>query len=303
MQDHPEYKYKPRRRKNNKKIKSVDKPGRGFYHSSNQQKSSIENRRYSDNESSGDSFRSSAKSIHSPETSSAPLYMQQFWNVTAANGQPNPAVKDSEQNITKRNFTPIDYNSNFAKSPFSDVLRSSSLQPLKPGPHFFTPTSINLSSSSDSLSTLRALVSRQPYFSESREGKHDISGASVNHTPSSFTPVVSSGHFQANHFPEHFNPSHNNFLSCSVRNNTGMNFQNGVCINEVDRNEFDQYLEEEPTSFLHHVDRCQRGGDQFPGVPYEPSSIPFFSEINGDNKNANNEGGGMTNALLPECVH
>lgn len=294
-------------------MKSVDKPSRNYYHSSgsDQLKHATENRRYSENDSSGDSFRSSGKStsIHCPErTSSAPLYMQQFWNVTAANGQPNPAVRDMhlEQNNTKRNFTPIDYNSNLAKSPFSDVLRSASLQPLKPGPHFYTPTSINLSSSSDSLTTLRALVSRQPYFSESREGKHDnLSVSSVNHTPSSFTPVVNNHHIQPAHFPEHLNPAQNNFLPCSARNNSGMNFQSGMCGSEVDRNEFDQYLEEEPTSFLHHIDRCQRGGEQFPGIQYESSSIPFFSEINGDNKNGDNNSGTMNMAspLLPECVH
>ncbi|CAG2187650.1 SOX17 [Mytilus edulis] len=207
MVDHPEYKYKPRRRKNNKKIKSVDKPSRNYNYSNSNvdyNKPSVENRHYSETDSSGDSFRSSGKRNQTPERaiSSTPLYLQQFWNVSAASGQPNPAVRDmrSENTQIPKNFLTMDYNSNLPKnSPFSDVLRSASMQPLKPIPPFYSPTSTCLTSSSDSLTTLRALVSRQPFYSGQFVEKQDNAHAA---TPSSFKPVTSISQYPHHQFSE-----------------------------------------------------------------------------------------------------
>lgn len=312
MVDHPEYKYKPRRRKNNKKIKSVDKPSRNYNYSNSNvdyNKPSVENRHYSETDSSGDSFRSSGKRNQTPERaiSSTPLYLQQFWNVSAASGQPNPAVRDmrSENTQISKNFLTMDYNSNLPKnSPFSDVLRSASMQPLKPIPPFYSPTSTCLTASSDSLTTLRALVSRQPFYSGQFVEKQDNAHAA---TPSSFKPVTSISQYPHHQFSEaHAAP--NTYIPCSVRSNSNMNFQPGLCVNEVDRHEFDQYLEEGNSTYLHHIDRCQRGADQYTGIQFEhTTTLPYFNEINGDVKSENNSTGtntmNLSNPLVSECVH
>jgi hypothetical protein len=174
MQDHPEYKYKPRRRKNNKKVKSLDKASKAYgYHNIDYAKS--EHRHVSETDSSGDSFPSSHQRISTPERppSSTPLYLQQFWNVTAASGQPIQAIRDisTDSNNVKSKIHFVANNSNIAKhSPYSDVLRSVATQPLKPTTTpFYSPTSTNLSVTSDSLTTLRALVlnTTQNYFEQS----------------------------------------------------------------------------------------------------------------------------------------
>ncbi|XP_063447119.1 transcription factor Sox-17-beta.1-like [Mytilus trossulus] len=315
MVDHPEYKYKPRRRKNNKKIKSVDKPSRNYNYSNSNvdyNKPSVENRHYSETDSSGDSFRSSGKRNQTPERaiSSTPLYLQQFWNVSAASGQPNPAVRDmrSENIQIPKNFLTMDYNANLPKnSPFSDVLRSASMQPLKPIPPFYSPTSTCLTASSDSLTTLRALVSRQPFYSGQFAEKQDNAHAAHAATPSSFKPVTSISQYPHHQFSEaHAAP--NTYIPCSVRSNSNMNFQPGLCVNEVDRHEFDQYLEEGNSTYLHHIDRCQRGADQYTGIQFEhTTTLPYFNEINGDVKSENNTTGtssmNLSNPLVSECVH
>ena len=78
-------------------------------------------------------------------------------------------------------------------------------------------------------------------------------------------------------------------------------------MNEDDRTEFDQYLEEGSTSCLHHIDRCQRGGDNvsYPGIQFEPGALPFFSELNEDKSgnSPNNNATSLSNSLISECVH
>nr|UJP31554.1 putative SoxF [Geukensia demissa] len=314
MQDHPEYKYKPRRRKNNKsKIKSVDKPSRNYgNHTNNVDYTKVhsENRHFSETDSSGDSFRSCMRRNCTPERplSSTPLYLQQFWNVNAANGQPHQGIRDvhSDHTNMKSNVQAMDLNSNIAKnSPYSEVLRSVSMQPLKPSPPFYSPTSTNLSVTSDSLTTLRALVSRQPYYTGAyNEKQNNTHSQPLTETPSSFKPVTSNHQFSPLQFPDLLNSPPNGLLSCSARTNQG--FQNGLCVNEVDRNEFDQYLDENGSTYLHHIDRCQRGGDQFQGIQIEPGSLPFFSEINGENKSENTSTSvsslNLSGSLISECV-
>lgn len=314
MQDHPEYKYKPRRRKNNKKVKSLDKASKAYgYHNIDYTKS--EHRHVSETDSSGDSFPSSHQRISTPERppSSTPLYLQQFWNVTAASGQPNQAIRDisTDSNNVKSEFPKfVADNYNIAKhSPYSDVLRSVATQPLKPTTTpFYSPTSTNLSVTSDSLTTLRALVSRQPYFSGSfTENSHGkMNNPATVDAPSSFKPV-SNSQFQYSPYCDRTNSVQNSFVSCSIRNNTTVNFQSGLCVNEVDRTEFDQYLEEGNTSYLHHIDRCQRGGDNvsYPGIQFEPGTLPFLCELNEDKseRSPNNSATSLSNSLISECVH